>query len=323
MSFWFTKASRKGLAKKLRNCLEEIQAGEKNKTFAELLKIVESINETLNQEEFNREDLPHILNGKLYRDETIANLINIMPFIDQPTLNAVSTLFQTTIKMFPQESLAQYLIKRPDSLSTLLSYFEQQQNVSTTAHIIIRACAIIPEFITTLFENGVVGSFVKYLSGDNFDRLSTAFSTYETLLMAHPEITAKYFTSSWQIFAIQFKQLMSSPNYVVQLTFLPILFRFITNENCKTIFFRFLEDNENLQFIMLMLNHNSKKIQAHAYSILKLFVLNPRKTPSVINTLKMNKSRLVMFLKDFKIDDDDGDMDNEKKAVISTILELR
>ena len=322
MSFWFTKASRKGLAKKLRICLEEIQAGERNKKFSELLKIIESINETLNQEEFNREDLPHILNGKLYRDETITNLINVMPFLDQPTLNAVSTLFQTTIKMFNQESLPQYLMKRPETLSTLLSYFDQT-NVSTTAHIVIRACAAVPEFTTTLFENGVVGSFVKYLSGDDFDRLSTAFATYETLLMSHPEITAKYFTTGWQIFAIQFKQLMSSPNYVVQLTFLPILFRFITNENCKTIFFRFLEDNENLQFIMIMLNHNSKKIQAHAYSILKLFVLNPRKTPSVINTLKMNKSKLVKFLKDFKYDDDDSEMENEKQAVISTILELR
>lgn len=322
MTFWFTKKSRKGLAKKLRICLEDIQKNDQKKKLAELYSIIGSINETLNQEEFNKEDLPHILNGKLYRDETIENLISLMPFFDQPLLNAISTLFQTTIRMFPNESLAQYLMAKHNVLYILLDYFEQI-NVSTTAHIIIRACAIIPEFTRQMFEIGVVGSFVKYLSSDNFDRLSTAFATYETLLMSHPEITAEYFTTKWQIFAIQFKQLMSSPNYLVQLTFLPILFRFITNENCKTVFFRFLEDNENLQIIMLMLKHNSKKVQTHAYSIFKLFVLNPRKIPPIVNTLKMNKSKLIKFLNDFKLEDSDGEMESEKQAVIATIAGLK
>ena len=100
MAFWFTKTVRKGLAKKLRICLEEIQTVDPKKKIPELMEIIGSINETLNQVEFDKEDLPHILNGKLYRDETISNLIKLMPFFDQPVLNAISTFFQTNITMY-------------------------------------------------------------------------------------------------------------------------------------------------------------------------------------------------------------------------------
>lgn len=321
MSFWITKAKRKGLAKRLRLCLEDIRSSPPPPKLKMLIPILDEINETFNQAEFQRDDLPHILNGKIYRDNTVAMLIGLLPFFDQPTINAISTLFQTTIREFPNESLPKYLIEHQETLNQLLSYFTQS-NISNTAHIILRSCAIVADFTRFLFQIGVVGSFVQYLSSDNFDQLSTAFATYECLLMIHPDITSEYFSVKWQIFAIQFKQLMSSPNYLVQLTFLPILFRFITNENCKQVFFRFLDDPENLQLIMCILKRNSKKVQMHAYSIFKLFVLNPRKHPSIVSLLSNNKSALIKYLKDFNFDENDVELENEKQSIISLIANL-
>jgi calcium binding protein 39 len=321
MTFWFTKKSRKGLAKKLRICLEDIQMGIKKKKLNELYSIILSINETLNQEEFNRDDLPHILNGKLYRDETIANLISFMPFFDSNTLNALSTFFQTTIRKFPDESLPQYIMARRETLNLFLKYFEQE-NVSSVSHSIIRACTINAEFVNHMFKLGVVGSFVKFLTSEDFDRNSTAFATYEALLMSHPEISVRYFNDKWAIFAIQFKQLMASPNYLVQLNFLPIVFRFVTSENCQTVLYNFINDNENLQSIMILLRNNSKKMQKHAYSIFKLFVLNPRMIAQIRDTLKMNKAKLINFLEEFKIEDSDKDLEDEKQHVIEIIHRL-
>lgn len=321
MPFWVTKAKRKGLAKKLRICLESIRVSQTAQKYKQLTPILDQINETFIQPEFQQDDLPHILNGKIYRDHTVAMLIGLLPFFDQPTINAISTLFQTTIREFPDESLPKYLIEHTETLDQLLSYFNQP-NISNSAHIILRSCAIVTDFTRFLFQNGCVGSFVQYLSSDNFDHLSTAFATYECLLMIYPDVTAEYFSVKWQIFAIQIKQLMSSPNYLVQLTFLPILFRFITNESCKSIFFRFLDDSENLQLIMCILKRNSKKIQMHAYSIFKLFILNPRKAPPIVNLIKNNRSQLIKYLKDFNFDENDVELENEKQTLISTIANM-
>ena len=322
MSFWFTKSRRKGLAKKLLQSLHDFQSNPQNHKLQEISQFLKLINETLNEEEFKREDLPRILNQKIYRDETIFLLINLMPFFDQPTLNSISTLLQTTIREFCNESLPNYLMKKPELLQILLSFF-QQPLVSNISHILIRTCLKSEEFTRFLYHSGIVGSFVQYLSGDNFDRLSTAFTTYESMLMTHPEISSEFFNEQWQLYSIQFKQLMSSPNYLVQLTFLPILLKFITNEPCRFVFYLFLSDLEHLQLIMIMLLSTSKKIQNHSYNIFKLFVLNPRKSEQIKNTLKDNKFKLIKYLKDFKIEEGNQELEDEKISVIATINNLK
>jgi len=322
MSFWFVKSRRKGLAKRLRRSLIDYQSGPSESKMIDVVELVKSVNETLNEEEFKRDDLPRILNHKIYRDDTVSLLINSMPFFDQPALNSISTLLQTTVREFQEESLPIYLINNPDVLNRLLTFF-QHPLVSTVSHVLVRTCIKSEQFTRYLYQSGVVGSFVQYLSGDSFDSLSTSFTTYECMLMSHPHISAEFFNEMWQIFSIQFKQLMHSPNYLVQLTFLPILYKFIVIEEARLVFYLFLSDLESLQLIMTMLLSTSKKVQTHAYSIFKLFIINPRKTEQIKSTLKANKSKLIKYLKDFKFDDGNQELEDEKVTVITTINNLK
>lgn len=313
-------AKRKGLPKKLRHILEDVQREANSKKMKDMIPILNELNQTLNSEEYKKVDLPRIINQKLYRDDTVKIIIDLIPFFDQPTINALSTLFQTTIREFLDESLPSYLIKNPKSLETLLSYLEQPQ-VSNFAHLIIRVCTNSKEFTVYLYESGIVGSFIQNLSGNDFDKLSTAFATYDALLNSHPEQSSQFVDEHWDVFIIQFKQLLSSPNYLVQLTYLPILIKFLTLKECRGLFLRFLEDVENLQLVMYLFNTQSKKVQYQSYSLFKLFVINPRRSPQITSALKKNKNRLISFIQVIQMEDD-PELEDERNRVVSTIAGL-
>ncbi|KAH0793292.1 putative MO25-like protein [Histomonas meleagridis] len=317
----FAKSKRKGLPKKLHKALVEFEHQPNQKHSKEILNLINAINDSMIKEEYQSENLTEIVNTKIYRDDTVELLIRLMPFFDQQILNAMSTLLQTTIRVFPDSSLPTFLMNNKGTFDKLVSYLDQP--VANTAHILIRTCLKHRPFLIYLYECGFVGSFIQYLSGDNFDKLSTAFTTYDALLNTYQDSSAEFMMNSWEIFSIQFKQLLSSPNYLVQLNFLPILSTFITSEPCRSLFYRYLDDIENLQLIMILLRSSSKKVQYRAYTLFKLFVLNPRRTQGVVSALKKNKSKLVKFLKELVLDDTDPEYEEEKQQVISIIEHLR
>jgi calcium binding protein 39 len=272
----------------------------------------------MNEPEFVAQQLPTILNTKLYRTDTVTLLIEMIPIFDQPTQNAVSTLLQTTIREFPDNSLPQYLCRTPEVFNRLISYFDQP-NVANLAHILFRTCAPCEQFLRFVYDSGTMGSFIQYLSESNFDRLASAFGSYDALLNAIPDLSAQNIESHWEVFVIQFNTLLSSPNVLVHLNFLPILTKFLVRPECRAIFLRYIGDVENLQCVMVLLASTSKRVRFQAYSLFKLFVINPRRTDPIVSALKMNRGRLCKLLTDLPLDDPDPAFEDEKRQVISLL----
>ena len=316
-----SKKSQKGLVKKLDKALSSFMKDQKSKNAKDILPTMNQINEILNDDS-EKNDAASKINDQLYQDSTLVNnLINLMPFFDQQTINALSTLLQTTIRKYPDNSLPTYLMNNQTECTRFFSFFENQ-DVSNTAHILLRACLLNRDFTKFLFEQGFFGSFIQYLSGD-FDKIAAAFRTYDAILNTHPDISAEYINNNWQLFQIQFNQLLYAPNYLIQLNFIPILLNFLIHEESISCFRKYLEDVENLQFIMLLLKNSSKRVVSQAYQIFKLFVLNPRSTPQIINALRKNKKQLVSFLSSFQIDDSNPSLEDEKQQLIQLIKSLQ
>lgn len=318
----FAKSKRKGLTSKLHKELLKFHKEPSPKILKNILPLITDINDSMIQEKFQSENLTEHVNAKIYSDDTVDLLIQSMPFFDQLTLNALSTLLQTTIREFQENSLPKYLIEHQDNLEKLLSYFDIPL-VANTAHILIRTSIKSRDFAQFLFEKGYVGSFIQFLSGDNFDKLSTAFATYDSLLNSHIDVSVEYISNNWEIFQIQFKQLLSSPNYLVQLNFLPILYKFLTTQQCKMIFLKYLDDIESLQLLMMLLKSQSKKVATRAYSLFILFVLNPRRHPNIASALKKNRVKLCKLLNDFQLEDNSQESEDERQQVISIINHLK
>jgi calcium binding protein 39 len=318
MASFFAKAKRKGIPKRLHKALTEFQHDHAARRAQDLLQILNDFNETMNGAEFIAQQLPTILNTKLYRADIVTLLIEMIPIFDQGTQNAVSTLLQTTIREFPDNSLPQYLCRNPDLFNRLISYFDQP-NVANLAHILFRTCAPCEQFLNFVYDSGTVGSFIQYLSDSNFDRLATAFGSYDALLNAIPEIAAQNIESHFEVFVIQFNTMLSSPNVLVQLNFLPILTKFLIRPECRVIFLRYIDDVENLQCVMVLLASTSKRVRFQAYSLFKLFVINPRRTEQIVSALRMNRGRLCKLLADMPLDDPDPAFEDEKRQVIALL----
>lgn len=316
-----SKKSQKGLVKKLDKAISSFVKDQKSKSAKDVLPLMNQIIEVLNDDS-DKNDSASKINDQIYQESSIVtNSINLMPFFDQPTINALSTLLQTTVRKYPDNSLPKYLMNHPSECTTIFSYLENQ-TISNTAHILLRACLLSRDFTKYLFEKGYVGSFIQYLSGD-FAKLAAAFGTYDAILNTHPDISAEFINSNWEIFQIQFKQLLHSPNYLIPSNFLPILSNFLLHTESVSCFRKYLEDVENLQFIMLLLKNSSKRVVSQAYQIFKLFVLNPRSTPQIINALRKNKKQLVSFLNSFQIDDSNPSLEDEKQQLIQLIKSLQ
>jgi hypothetical protein len=316
----FAKVKLKGLPKRLRSALTDFQQTSSPRKIASILS---SLNDIFNDQKYRCQDLPCIINQKLYRDSTVSLLLRALPFFNQPTLNSASTLLQSTMREFPSCSLPGHLMANRDVLKPFLGYLASPDIVSSVCHILLRTCVKARDFAAFMYEIGVVGSFIQHLAGSNFDRLATAFGTYQVLLMAHPDVSAKFFDRDWAIFHIQFKQLLSSPNYLVQLNFLPILMNFITALDCRFLLLRFLEDVEGLQLVMALLRSTSAKVQNRAYTVFKLFVQNPRRSEPVTSGLRRNRAKLCKFLAGFQIEATSADLKEEKRLVIALIDGLK
>jgi hypothetical protein len=316
----FAKAKLKGLPKRLRIALNDFQQASGPRKTASVLTL---LNDVFNDQKYKSQDLPRIVNKKLYQDATVSLLLGMLPLFNQPTLNSASTLLQSTMREFPSASLPRHLMANRDVLQQFLSYLASPDVVSNVCHILLRICVKTHEFAAFVYEIGVVGSFIQHLAGSNFDRLATAFGTYDALLMTHVDVSAEFINRDWAIFQIQFKQLLSSPNYLDQLNFLPIVMKFFTAIDCRFLLLVFLEDLENLQLVMALLKSTSAKVQNRAYSVFKLFVQNPRRADPVTSTLRKNRTKLCKFLSEFPIEGTDPELEEERRLVVAIIDGLK
>ena len=175
--------------------------------------------EILNDNDSDKSGMASKINDQIYQESNIvSNLIDLMPFFDQKTINTMSTLLQTTIRKYPDNSLPKYLMNHQKECMNLFSFFENEA-ISNTAHILLRACLLSRDFTQYLYKQGIVGSFIQYFSGD-FAKLAAAFATYDAILNTHPDISAEFINENWQLFQIQINRLLYMPNYLIQSNFL-------------------------------------------------------------------------------------------------------
>ena len=234
---------------------------------------------------------------RIYAKDAVDLMFRVIPIIPMQAANAIVTLLMMTMRVSPNRSLPEHLIHDSEALRKLLSLFGSPSHFAV-ANTIVQACLLdSPGFVIHLFEIGFVESFIMFLSPSyGFDRLSSTFTTYNLMFNSHPDVVPAFVMRKRDLFCIQFKQLLTSPDYVFQLHTLELLSTFLyQNENFE---FRkhFLSDPETLQLIMILLKSNSKRVQGEAYDIFRLYVYNPYRGQSVTSVLSKNSGILLSML---------------------------
>ena len=160
---------------------------------------------------------------------------------------------------------------------------------------------------------------VKSFGVENFELLTSAFKTYECMLMINTEISARYVENDYDIFTLELKSLLASPNYITQMIILPLICNFLTSEPCRAILLNFVNDSENLCLIIKLLGSKSKKIRLNAYYVFKLFVINPRRSQIIRKILNRNKEKLTRIIRKLSFPDDDDELNDERITVIQSL----
>ena len=319
--FWFIKSYRKGLVKKLRFILDELSNNFNNKNQLSLNLILKEINQTLNDPEFNHDDLPFLLNEKLYENSLIQKIIILLPYFNKDNLTLLTTIFLTSIRCNFPKNIPIFFLNNIKYLEIFLNYLTNS-HLTLYINLILRSCFLNEQFIHFLFENNIPSMFYQYFNINSFDILSSNFQTFEDLLFNFSEYSMDYISTNYQIYSIFFKLMLMKSNYLIKLLFLPLLLKILINENSKIILLNFLSDSENLFFILNLFNTNSIRILNATYHIFKLFILNPKKNYLIKSIIISNNEQILKLLKKIKFNIDDIDLINQKDLLINKIVNL-
>lgn len=321
MRTYFNKKKKKGLVKKLYQSLTAYKAEPTTAKIQLILPTIDLINTTLNYDVPSDVDIPYLLTLEIYGGDTCSFLIDLLPFFDQMTINAVSTLFRATVRKFPNESLPSYLMKNEKVFRKLTTYFDFQV-LSEISHLLVRSCLANRNFTQYIFDTGIFSSFHQYLVTDDFDRVATAFATFDSLIHTHPDLSCEFLIANWEINSFIFKHLLnSSRNYVSQSTAV-IFYKLLLSSTGRKIFHKFIGDTDFLVLSLKMMKHPSKKHQNYGYGFFKIFILNPRIPKHIFTILLDNKYKLIHYLRGYKLDPSTVDLENEKGHVLEKIENL-
>ncbi|CAI7729741.1 unnamed protein product [Closterium sp. NIES-54] len=117
----------------------------------------------------------------------------------------------------------------------------------------------------------------------------------------------------------RFDLLLNSDNYVTRRQAIKLLGELLLDRANMQVMLRYIGEAHNFKIMMTLIKDPSRAIQYEAFHVFKIFVANPRKPEKIVKLLARNKEKMVKFLKDFEIDKEEEDFEEEKEMLIREI----
>ncbi|EFC44989.1 calcium binding protein 39-like protein [Naegleria gruberi] len=216
-----------------------------------------------------------------------------------------------------------YICEHPQMLSLLLSGYEKSE-VSLLCGSMLREC-FKHEILTKkmLFSCEDVYKLFIYVDNSNFEMQSDAFVTFKELLTSrHKAIVAEFLETNFDKFFTEYNNLLNSKNYVTKRQSLKILGEIILDRSNFNVMSKYINDRSNLKLMMNLLLDKRKNIQFEAFHVFKVFIANPHKSAQVRDIIRLNREKLINYLRDFQTEreKDDEQFLEEKSQLISILL---
>lgn len=212
----------------------------------------------------------------------------------------------------------------PKILDLLVNNYNSQKNdVALNSGQVLREC-IKNEELTRITLEHHHEKFFEYANLASFDILSDAFSTFRDLMTRHKHIVKKFLEENYQSFLKNYnEQLIESENYVTKRQSIKLLSEVLLDKINFNVMSRYVADVDNLKVIMKLLGDRSAAITLEAFHVFKIFVANPKKTEKVERLLIKNKEKLIHFLTEFRVDQNQDDQfEEERTYLIKQIKQL-
>lgn len=165
--------------------------------------------------------------------------------------------------------------------------------------------------------------FFDYIQLPDFDISSDAAATFKELLTRHKSTVAQFLSRNYDWFFEEFNtKFLESPAYITRRQAIKLLGDILLDRSNAAIMVRYVSSKDNLIILMNLLRESSKPIQMEAFHIFKLFAANRNKPPDIVSILIANRSKLLRFFGNFKLDKENEQFEADKAQVVKEIAEL-
>ncbi len=152
-----------------------------------------------------------------------------------------------------------------------------------------------------LCKTNVVDELFRLMQLPSFVISSAAFRTLKLLLTRNN--ICSYLENNYVLFFGMVNKMISCDNYVTKRGFLQLLFEILVDKKNYNAMIRYVSQKQNLKIHMQLLKHPSNKLARSAFNVFKMFVINPKKARDIHIVLWKNKEKLVYFLNNFHMEE--------------------
>ncbi|XXG81900.1 hypothetical protein AAC387_Pa09g2437 [Persea americana] len=264
------------------------------------------------------------LTQEFFKENTLRLLIICLPKLN---LEARKDATQVVANLQRQQVhsrliASDHLEANKDLMDILISGYE---NMDIALHYgaMLRECIRHQSIARYVLESDHMKKFFDYIQLPNFDIASDASATFKELLTRHKSTVAEFLTKNYDWFFAEFNsKLLESPNYITRRQAIKLLGDMLLDRSNSSVMMRYVSSKDNLRIMMNLLRESSKNIQIEAFHVFKLFAANQNKPPEIVSILIANRSKLLRFFSDFKMDKENEQFEADKAQVIKEIAAL-
>ncbi|RWR96013.1 putative MO25-like protein isoform X1 [Cinnamomum micranthum f. kanehirae] len=264
------------------------------------------------------------LTQEFFKENTLRLLIICLPKLN---LEARKDATQVVANLQRQQVhsrliASDHLEANKDLMDILISGYE---NMDIALHYgaMLRECIRHQSIARYVLESDHMKKFFDYIQLPNFDIASDASATFKELLTRHKSTVAEFLTKNYDWFFAEFNsKLLESANYITRRQAIKLLGDMLLDRSNSSVMMRYVSSKDNLRIMMNLLRESSKNIQIEAFHVFKLFAANQNKPPEIVSILIANRSKLLRFFSDFKMDKENEQFEADKAQVIKEIAAL-
>ncbi|MCL7049993.1 hypothetical protein MKW94_003442 [Papaver nudicaule] len=264
------------------------------------------------------------LTQEFFKQNTLRLIIVCLPKLNLETRKDATQVVANLQRQQVQSRLiaSDYLESNKDLMDILITGYE---NMDLALHYgaMLRECIRHQIIARYVLESEHMKKFFGYIQLPNFDIASDASATFKELLTRHKSTVAEFLTKNYDWFFAEYnKNLLESTNYIIRRQSVKLLGDMLLDRSNSPVMMKYVCSKDNLRILMNLLRESSKNIPLEAFHVFKLFAANQNKPPEIVSILVANRSKLLRFFSEFKLDKEDEQFEADKAQVIKEIVAL-
>jgi len=225
----------------------------------------------------------------------------------------------------PEEVAAQvmdYVRFHPSIFSKLMDSYANEE-AALYSGVVLRSFFRYGQLVESFLTSGKVFDLIRYAKHPSMDVAADAIYTLRTVMLEHKEVSGPWLQANYEEFFVLYTPLLQCQDYVVERQALTLLAAMLTDRSYQRVMMSFVNSEQHLKIFMNLLLADSHAIQAEAFHVFKIFVVNPQKPARIQQILVKNKDKLVSLLQSLHaVRTDDTNFACDLDKVIKRLLSM-